>query len=268
MEPYVAPGATPVPVTISSLADAGFLDQASVAVLLQIRNDYGDEVVRAWDPEVFERYPLQTDGDIWEVLNHLRPLDHPSLWPIGTFTDSPAEEAVKEAVGVWYADVVRRGGKIPHWEITAFWFAAQAVRLASRLPSPLTATQLANHVAVWRESFRTALAWFITGGFDGKYTECPKFDADPEGWQTWWGYRSDLRHAGVHKEAEVLRTVDRGGPDGWAAVLSRFPGLWMSYLSCLYDIDEWGGSYPLPSYMQGRLDGLTRELSEDEYEED
>jgi hypothetical protein len=37
--------------------------------------------VRAWDPAVFQGHPLQTDGDVWVLLNLLRPLDTPRSGP-------------------------------------------------------------------------------------------------------------------------------------------------------------------------------------------
>ena len=80
-EPYVAAGATAVPAAVSSLAEAGFLDAGSIAVLLKLRDDHGDQVVRAWDPAVFQGHPLQTDGDVWVLLNLLRPLDTPRSGP-------------------------------------------------------------------------------------------------------------------------------------------------------------------------------------------
>jgi hypothetical protein len=262
--PYVAPGPTPVPKAISSLAEAGFLDLESVDVLLKVRNDYGDEVVRTWPPEIFN--PPLTDEHIWPVLNSYRPLDQPTLWPILKFLDSPAEEAVKKAFLVWVNDA-RCRGTIPHWELTAFWYAAQAVRLTARLPSPLTAAQLAKHVSTWRKHFRTALAWFVTDGF-GEYKDLPDQEADPEGAEMWWLYRSDLRHAGVAEEAEALRAAYRLGSDAWKAARSRYPGLWASCRAGILDNEASEESYLLPSGMQGRLDrrtnGSSTDVSQDE----
>jgi hypothetical protein len=265
-EPYVASGPTPVPAAISSLAESGLLDTESVAFLLKIRDDYGDEIVWQCDRAVLEDDARKDATDVFLALNAIRPLDQPTLWPLWPLEDVPADLAVQKAIAVLYQDEIRRGCKIPWWEITAFWFAAQVVRVSSRLQDPMPRGQLArDHVAVWRESFRTALAWFVTGGFDGKYTECPKYATDPEGFHSWFGYRSDLRHAGVISAAEILRTADRGGPSEWAAVRSRFPGLWSSYLSCLYDLDA-TGTYPLPSCMQGRLDRFIEDSPDEESE--
>jgi hypothetical protein len=162
---------------------------------------------------------------------------------------------VKQAVRVWHADTGRRGGKIPHWEVVAFWFAAQAVRLAARLRSPLTSAQLAEHIADWRKSFRTALGWFITGRFAENYEQPQNCHPDMH---LWWGYRADLRHAGVFREPEVLRTAWRGHGTARAAAQSALPGLWASCCAGLHDIVALV-TFALPSNWRGRLPLLSED---------
>src|SRR5262249_14970997 len=111
----------------------------------------------------------------------------------------------------------------------------------------MNAEQITKHLYLWRESFRTALVWFVLEGF-GAYTELPNPQVDREGHDMWWGYRSDLRHAGVRDAANAIRD-DPSSCD-------QFPGIWASYESGLYD-SHVRGDYPLPSSMQNRLAGKT-----------
>jgi hypothetical protein len=248
-----------VPAAISSLAESGFLDSESVAVLMTIRDDYGDEIVWQCNRAVLEDDARQDAMDVFLALNAIRPLDHPTLWPLWPLEEVPGDQAVQRAIALLYQDTIRRGCKIQWWEITAFWFAVQLVRVSSRLHTPLPRVQLArDHVALWRESIRTALAWFITGGFEEKH-ERPQ-DGHPD-LPLWLGFKSDLRHAGVFREAEVLRTAWRGDRAAWAAAQSAFPGLWVSCCAGLDDIAALG-TFGLPSNMQSRLGCLDEDLTE------
>ncbi len=50
---------------------------------------------------------------------------------------------------------------------------------------------LVHHLEVWRDSFRSALFWVISRG---QRTPIEGYDEDHD---LWFGYRSDLRHAGI-----------------------------------------------------------------------
>src|SRR5262249_20936625 len=133
--PYVAPGETKIPHAVAALHAAGFLDADSLAVVLSVRHDYGDEVVTQIPPGVLEP-KAAFDPSVCSLFNVIRPQDWPPLWFFFSFEEKvPADTAVMDATVAWLWDAGRRGGKLPMWEVTAFWFAAQAVRLNARLDS-------------------------------------------------------------------------------------------------------------------------------------
>jgi hypothetical protein len=239
-EPDV-PGPKRQPVSLSDLPPAlaffrekELLSDEALAELLTLQDDYGPEVVHRFHDLDALTAPLTTE-DAWGVFNVMRPLDHPTLWPIEMRPGTERAEAVAEALRRFLADARAHGGTVRQWQETALWWAAQVV-LIDR-----DADVVRHHLGVWRESFRAALGWVVSGGFG------PSIE-DPEGEdleEMNWGYRSDLRHAGALGAAEAIRAGHRGFPAVEAACNAG--------LDVLIDDDR---GYPLPSCMQRRVEGL------------
>jgi hypothetical protein len=244
---------TDTPPAIALLAEAGFLDRESVTLLLGIRNDYGDEVVeripKNWNPAWVDARP----GNTWITLDALRPLDYPPLRHSTWEDDSPAGKAITSALKNWLQQVGMRDYGTPAWERTANWLACRVAALK------LTAGQVALIDRIWREGFRSALAWFVTDGFKGDEAKMnAAYEAEEETlrqtygqWRDYrLGYKSDLLHTGVLAAAELMRTEAR---EAWPNVdTSTFPRLWDSFDAGIeLAISDRGYAYP--SNMQLRL---------------
>jgi hypothetical protein len=227
--------ASHLPATLAYYHDNGFMNEDALAQLLDLALDYG--------PEIFTTFPFSEvhvppEGD-WFLFNLIRPLDHPPLWPFlrhGIAT--PGNAAVAIAMRIFIEDGRARGPKIAQWELTAFWFASTMVHFADEFPefAQRFASYLHDALAIWRESFRTALVMVA---------RLPPhvFLGDEED-AIWWGYHSDLRHAGVIRAAEAMATNP-----------GAYPVLFQSSEAGFADWTRLG-SYPLPSCRQGRLDRL------------
>jgi hypothetical protein len=227
-----------VPAALAFYRREGALDEASLGHILELADDYGPEVVTELcvDPEGDAAGPA-TQEDAFGLLNSIRPLDMPTLWPIHVEADKPGAALVIRGVDVFRRDVQRRGGRLPHWEVAAFWWACQAVLLGRHLPEH----KLRRHLETWRESFRTAIAWMLTDGLSkSKDLKPPRWQDDPERAELWWGYCSDLRHAGVLEAVKAIHN----NPDA-------FPGIDASCDAGLRDMaDDFEKGYPVPTCMQ------------------
>jgi hypothetical protein len=79
----------------------------------------------------------------------------------------------------------------------------QALHCADWLQDKLTMSLgqlLAHHLDVWRDSYYSALFWVILNDRNPG-----ELDDDPEEHELWFGYRSDLRHAGIRDAEEAIR---------------------------------------------------------------
>jgi hypothetical protein len=236
-----------LPPALAHFHDLGLLGDDVLAELLTLEADFGPEVLFRYPNLDVLTTPIATE-DAWEILNVMRPLDHPTLWPIPLEPGTEKGEAVAGALRRFVADVSDRRGVIPQWHIPALWWASQLVLLGRGNDLEV----VRNHLAAWRESFRTALVWQIEGGF------APSVE-DPEGKELkemGWGYRSDLRHAGALAVAEAVRAGYRG-----------FPGIKASYYAGVDAMID-TGDYPMPSGMQGRLDRLLASAESDDEDDD
>jgi hypothetical protein len=214
-----------LPAGVAHYLAEGLIDREAARHLLAILDDYGPEIITPFkNPLPFEPEELSSE-EAWFILNWLRPLDCPSLWPVTLNSKCHATPEVQRGVRVFAADVAARQGRgegIPQWEVTAFWFASQIVQLAAALKAenkPVTVTMtevLAGHLRQWRESFRTALIWMVLAGYPNKLDPA----ADKETKKLWWGYHSDLRHAGVLDQARGLGDEFLTGADE-----PRYPAL-------------------------------------------
>jgi DUF3102 family protein len=234
------PNATPVshlPAPLTFYRDQSLLNDEALSHLLKLADDYGPEILcpllrlRPNTPPVVEM------KEVWSFFNDTRPLDHPTLWP-WPLPGDPDIPVVAAAVKLFFEDGRARGGQVPQWEFVALWFASRAVWLIEKFSwaADRVATTLQEHLGLWRESIRTALVRLLLDlGTD--YEQVAEEDR-----KEWWGYHSDLRHAGVLSAAKQMMVNPQA-----------YPVLLRSMEAGIQDMAS-AGSYPLPSGMQGRLD--------------
>jgi ParB/RepB/Spo0J family partition protein len=116
----------------------------------------------------------------------IRPLEHPGPW-VGVNPDHDISPALTAGcVDFIHWSVERR--RVPAWVVTAFWWASAAVF------ERLSVATLALGIDRWRESLYGAVvgARFLRGGSGPP--------ASPLENMEWWGWRADLRHAGLDPE--------------------------------------------------------------------
>jgi hypothetical protein len=231
-----------LPPPLAYYVENGGLNQDALRQLLNLVDDYGPEIPSGLRFSKAPEEPIKTE-DAWWLLNTIRPLDHPTLWPFKPDIDKPGTRAVAAAANLFIKDG-RARGDVPAWEVAAFWFSSTMVHFADASAdiAERFASILHHHLEVWRESFRTALAAIARLGRD-------HFKDFPDGHAQWWGYYSDLRHACALNAALEL-TMDP----------ASHPSLHRSSSAGLLDIAR-QGSRALPSSMQGWLDGLTSEAT-------
>jgi hypothetical protein len=235
-----------LPPALESLRSADVLPDDALPPLLALATDYGPDVVSCIRLASADA-PASADGT-WAFLYAIRPLDHPTLWPLPRLRlEEKGGAAVAAATKVFWEDARARRGTMPQWEVAAFWFGATMVALAD-VAAPFRerfTPILIHHLAVWRESLQTALAWMCICGFDAPAVKKrPRDSAAYDHWRMWWGYYADLRHAGA---LEAARKMEQD-PEA-------YPVLRTSMLAGREAMEGENG-YPSPSTMQGRLELL------------
>ena len=255
-----------VPEPLEILRQTGLLDEEALTLLLMIQDDIGPEVVHFFNPEIAEPPPVDAEGAAW-LFNGIRPLDQPTLWPHLQFavlpdTEISASSAVRtvvlEAVRQFVTELFStRRGQVHRWEGVAFWYGSMAALVHSLLPNPSKHTVVGiirNHVARWRESLYTALDMFLTHDM----LECGEIENGSLSVAEWWGYHSDLRHAGILDAAKAIK-------EGHAA---RYPTIAAGQKRFRNDLCE-RGTFVLPSSHQGRVGKADcRPIDDDSVESD
>jgi hypothetical protein len=223
------PCAVLAPPALAYYHDKGLLDDDALSQLLALADDYGPEILTALPFSRLDLKHLETIGDVWALLNTIRPLDNPPLWPIVPEQSTAAAATVLAASRLFLEDGTARGGNVPQWEVAAFWFGSTMVYLAGSHPAigKDFAHHLSHNLRLWRESFRTALA--LVGWGRARV-------AESHGEADWFGYLSDLRHAGISifEEGTQLDShpcLFKSMDDGQLAIIER-------------------NDYPAPSHMQ------------------
>jgi hypothetical protein len=227
-----------VPMALAYYYETGLVCSDAVHELLTIADDFGPEV--RTDLPLGELDPPATEADLSDFLNEIRPLESPGLWPVLPLGSGAT--VVLAATRVLFEDARQREAKLPQWEVIAFWFASVMV-LWAHYGEPFAqrlAGILARHVGIWRESFRTALAWMTLSRTGTTPPAEVRSAYDREREAIWWGMYADLRHAGVWEAVQVLER----NPE-------VFPALAAAQLQGLLSMDK-QGSYVMPSVMQAR----------------
>ena len=153
--------------------------------LLRLRNFYGPDLMtgRAW-PKAGDVLGL----DVWKDAGNaamlflaLRPLDA-LLWYSDPVPDVLAEGC--QALAVWWES---KGGQVPQWAVTAFWYASFVAELG------FSVADLKAWLDKTEDILYSAVVWL-----QGR-NEAPRGKLDQ---LMYWGYLSDLRHSGVPQWAK------------------------------------------------------------------
>jgi hypothetical protein len=160
--PGLADGGGPrLPAPLACYPESGLLAERDVPLLLQLREDYGDDVLCPFAPEF--RGPEEVEAaSAWAFLHGARPLDRPTLWPVFTDGKCASPPAVTEAVRAFVADAHGRALVLPRWEVTAFWWASQAIHFELCHPgvAPPRRCRAASSLTTWRPGVSpTARRW-------------------------------------------------------------------------------------------------------------
>jgi hypothetical protein len=153
--------------------------------------------------------PVADAMGAWQLLQYIRPEDEPPpFFFLPRPDERPFPDHVVEACRLFDEHVIRRGGPARVWELAATWWACRA----HLVPPEARETYVGNLpglLAAWQLRFFTALVRVVTH-LPRELNE----DATREEAREWWGYRSDLRHAGVLNAALRLRDEMRDESPG------------------------------------------------------
>lgn len=192
-----------LPEPLAILLNSGELSQEHIDVLYSLRDFYGDTAVdlshwRKCAPDI-----CCTDKAVTMFLVAIRPEDVPPSLVMFAWENSIVSTATRDACRS--LDKLMRDGsyRVPGWIITAFWFAAQALDLG------LEPDLLAISISGWKERILSAVCYSMM------YADRPEADK-----RAFFGYKADLRHAGVGdwwdnppdrvKEAALNMALDAG----------------------------------------------------------
>jgi hypothetical protein len=192
------------PGVLMHFRNAGLITDEQAALLLGLRDVYGADLIRD-DLRPSEHAPVvagSLEADVF--INLLRVEDCPvACWAARCPFSSEVPAAVVEGCAMFERHLIERQGRVPHWEVAAFWWACQAAL------APAVAEHLSELLDLWLERLRSTLAyWGVIGG-----AGCPDATNDPQGRSDWWGFRSDLRHGGLQVQAQGLFDGDEVNPE-------------------------------------------------------
>lgn len=201
-----------LPAPLALLLDAGSLSEGHVRQLLRIRRLYTDShtVAAICGDPTSDLGPLWADltsekardNVAWLLLNSFRPEDWPPRWPFD-LTGHPVVADAVEALCHEAAD-----GACPYWTLPATWFAAVTV------VATLSVAELDKYIDRWLERLHAAIFYAARTGRMSRDDTEPGTLADREK----WGYRSDLRHAGLTDHEHLrLAALEAIGEAGWYA---------------------------------------------------
>jgi hypothetical protein len=195
--------------------------------LLKLRGFYHDE--HLLETRLTES-PKVTPERAYGVFIHTRPLDFPSVYfaLIHTLTKHPSTVicgATQLLLDGW---VQRR--KIPAWEMTAFWYASAAIA------GQLSVVTLNKLLDAWWDSIQSAIGYMFIHGDDSEPPDRKKY---PRQAHDWWGYRSDLRHAGLLEACEEKRLTK----EQWLQASDKVCNHGMAYPSACQEWGPYGKAY-------------------------
>jgi ParB/RepB/Spo0J family partition protein len=187
------------------------LSEGHARELLTIRGLYHDEHLL---PTRLTESPVVTPDNVTFLFIDTRPLDFPSVYMalIATLTKHPSA-VITEAAQLFLDGWVRQR-KLPAWEMTAFWYASAAIA------GQLSVAKLARLITLWWEIIQAAIFHMDIYGDEQEPPDPKKY---PRHASDWWGYRSDLRHAGLLDAWHEQRLTTEQRMDAAKQVLSQGP---------------------------------------------
>lgn len=190
----------PAPSTL--LLDAGALTEGHARQLLRIRGMYTDSHVigrTKVTPDSVEAMwsdsPPGSDGRrglVIDTLRECRPVDWPLCYPF----DSTGHPIIEDAAEALWVEIATVGSEYPRWALPAFYYAALTIR------GGLSVAALSKAIDGWIEQVHSAIIGIMITG------KAMPVDRESSKWSEWWGYRSDLRHAGLLEEHSHISPDD------------------------------------------------------------
>lgn len=188
-----------LPAALQVYLDRGGLTEGHARQLLKLRSVFdGILLGEALDFDRLAEIP--TDGDpVFPLLRDLRPEDTP---PTLVYWVEPCTgvhaQAITDATSALVEDLCTHREATERWSVVAFWHASTAVRFG------MSVADLAVAVDNYVDRLLSAVLWWtcMRGGTDPRAAarEAPESVSEMD----WWGYESDLRHAGVLPHVDRL----------------------------------------------------------------
>lgn len=179
-----------LPKPVATYIRRGALTEGHARQLLKLRGWFYDltcDIAEASVTAEAERRDLGDRAFVLVTTMAARPEDQPAaaLFP----KQDDRLGLIADACVAFWEMAEKRGGTIPLWETHAFWWATFAVCFEV---SVVSLSQMLNR---WHDRLLSTIVWGITYG----RTQEPARDSrwGELQWTAWWGYHSDLRHAGI-----------------------------------------------------------------------
>ena len=181
-----------LPAPLQVYLDRRALSEGHARQLLRLRNFYGPDLPaaagrwqEAWAPCLDAAY-WQESCMVFALLRDLRPLDQP-VYFADLLTDKNEVPAVLSAgchaLSVWWAEA----GQVAQWAVTAFWYGSFVAHYG------VPVADLTKHLQTFSELIYSAVVFASEG---------PPYSTQRQALQEYWGYRSDLRHAGLWQDGK------------------------------------------------------------------
>lgn len=211
-----------MPAPLVLLVDRGALSEGHARQLLRIKSMYTENHIigKPDDGIEYARWAQVWDDShsdearmllTFAELRQCRPVDWPVAYPF-----HPKDPVSADAAEAMAREVAAQGYSYPRWVLPALYYAIVAVEFKASVAT----TQ--KMVDQWHDLMLAAMLHLFDR--DKPATFGVSRDTSRENWQAklWWGYRSDLRHAGLldfeHIDPMNFLTAMHDQPDGGATV--------------------------------------------------
>ncbi len=200
-----------LPGSLVQYLDHNVLSEGHIRQLLRLKATLdgvtvGEVVSRDTDWSTLPASPVDADDVAFGIIA-CRPLGWPALYPVLPDADHPRLAVMVAATEVMYSKMTPTTG---WWTVAAWWWATVSVAVE------LSVAQLDRQLDTWLDHIVSAVLTVEKGWPPNPYASVyfddngiPKPGAPPLLAFEWWGYSSDLRHAGLgclkNDQARVAR---------------------------------------------------------------
>lgn len=190
-----------LPAALQVYLDRGGLTEGHARQLLKLRGLF-DGIPLGEGLDFARLAEIPTDRDpVFPLLRDLRPEDTPPrlVYWVEPYTGDHAQ-AVIDATAALVEELCTHREATERWSVVAFWHASTAVRFG------MSVAVLAAAIDGYAERLLSAVLWWtcIRGEDDPRPAgSVPQSVSELD----WWGYESDLRHAGVLPHVDRLLRV-------------------------------------------------------------